>query len=66
MNVSATYKRMYDDMKNGGASKYSAEDKKHITEFVERADLFHPQHQPAPPHTASDHEVDCGVPARLP
>ncbi len=40
LNINANYRRMYDNIKNGGASKFSNEDKKHIVEFVERADLF--------------------------
>lgn len=40
LNINARYRAMYDDIRNGGAKDYSGEDKKHITEFVERADLF--------------------------
>ncbi|MGI6295672.1 MAG: RNA polymerase factor sigma-54 [Armatimonadota bacterium] len=40
LNINANYRRMYDNIKNGGANKFSNEDKKHIVEFVERADLF--------------------------
>ena len=40
ININSSYRRMYQDIKNGGAANYSKEDKKHITEFVERADLF--------------------------
>lgn len=40
LNISQTYRRMYEDIKNGGAQKYTSDDKKHICEFVERADLF--------------------------
>lgn len=40
LNINSAYRGMYEDIKNGGASKYSGEDKKHIMEFVERADLF--------------------------
>lgn len=40
LNINANYRRMYDNIKNGGVSKFSNEDKKHIVEFVERADLF--------------------------
>lgn len=40
LNISSTYRQMYNEIKNGGASKYTKEDKQHITEFVERADLF--------------------------
>lgn len=40
LNINSTYRRMYEEIKNGGAAKYSKEDKKHVIEFVERADLF--------------------------
>lgn len=40
LNINSGYRSMYEDIKNGGAAKYTADDKKHITEFVERADLF--------------------------
>lgn len=40
LNINASYRAMYEEIKNGGGKKYSKEDKKHITEFVERADLF--------------------------
>jgi len=40
LNISSTYRRMYEDIRNGGAKKYTKDDKKHIMEFVERADLF--------------------------
>lgn len=40
LNISSTYRQMYEEIKNGGAAKYTAEDKTHIVEFVERADLF--------------------------
>jgi len=40
LNINSTYRRMYEEIKNGGAAKYTKDDKKHITEFVERADLF--------------------------
>lgn len=40
LNINSSYRQMYEDIKNGGAKKYSKDDKKHITEFVERADLF--------------------------
>lgn len=38
--INSYYRQAYSDMKNGGAKKYSEDDKKHITEFVERADIF--------------------------
>ncbi len=40
LNINSSYRRMYEDIRNGGAKNYSKEDRKHITEFVERADLF--------------------------
>lgn len=40
LNINSTYRRMYEEIKNGGASRYSKEDRKHVIEFVERADLF--------------------------
>lgn len=40
LNINSRYRSMYDEIKNGKSSKYSKEDKKHIVEFVERADLF--------------------------
>lgn len=40
LNISSTYRQMYEEIKNGGAQKYNKDDKTHIVEFVERADLF--------------------------
>ena len=40
LNINSTYRHMYDEIRNGGAGRYSNEDRKHIIEFVERADLF--------------------------
>lgn len=40
LGISSNYRRMYEDMRNGGGKEYSKEDRKHIQEFVERADLF--------------------------
>jgi len=40
LNINSRYRSMYEELKNGKGSKYSGEDKKHIVEFVERADLF--------------------------
>lgn len=40
LNINSRYRSMYEEIKNGKSSKYSKEDKKHIVEFVERADLF--------------------------
>ncbi|MFQ3548882.1 MAG: RNA polymerase factor sigma-54 [Armatimonadota bacterium] len=39
LNVNSSYRDMYEKIKEGKNS-FSNEDKKHITEFVERADLF--------------------------
>lgn len=38
--INSHYRQVYEDVKNGGAKKYSTDEKKHIVEFVERADLF--------------------------
>ena len=38
--LNPTYRAMYEEIKNGGGTDYSKEDRRHITEFVERADLF--------------------------
>lgn len=38
--VNPHYRQMYGEMKNGKSKKYSEQDKKHIAEYVERADLF--------------------------
>lgn len=40
LSISPRYRMMYEEIKNGGEKKYSKDDKKHISEFVERADLF--------------------------
>ena len=40
VSISARYRTMYEEIKNGGAEKYTGDDKKHVIEFVERADLF--------------------------
>lgn len=40
LSINARYRTMYDDIKNGGMKKFSTDEKKHIVEFVERADLF--------------------------
>jgi len=40
LNINSRYRQMYDDIRNGGNAKYNKDDKKHIVEFVERADLF--------------------------
>lgn len=38
--VNPYYRQMHNEMKNGKSKQYSEQDKKHITEYVERADLF--------------------------
>lgn len=40
LNINSRYRTMYDDIRNGNNGKYNKDDKKHISEFVERADLF--------------------------
>lgn len=40
LSVNSSYRQMYDAIRNGAARKYSKDDKAHITEFVERAELF--------------------------
>lgn len=40
LTINPYYRKMYHEMKNGKAKVYSANDKKHILEYVERADLF--------------------------
>ena len=40
ININSRYRTMYEEIKNGKAAVYSKDDKKHITEFVERADMF--------------------------
>jgi len=38
--INAQYRQTYNEIKNGGGKRLSEEEKKHIVEFVERADLF--------------------------
>jgi RNA polymerase sigma-54 factor len=40
LTVNTRYRQMYDDIRNGGTKKYSADDKSHIAGFVDRADMF--------------------------
>ncbi len=40
LRISPKYRAMYEELKNGRANGYSKEDRKHVTEFVERAELF--------------------------
>jgi RNA polymerase sigma-54 factor len=38
--INSHYRKAYQELKNGSAKKFSDDEKKHIVEFVERADLF--------------------------
>jgi RNA polymerase sigma-54 factor len=38
--INSHYRRVYENLKNGSGKVYSDDEKKHIVEFVERADLF--------------------------
>lgn len=40
LTINPYYRQMYNDLRNGRAKSYSADDKKHIVEYVERADMF--------------------------
>ncbi|MCX8052399.1 MAG: RNA polymerase factor sigma-54 [Armatimonadetes bacterium] len=40
LNINARYRSMYEELKNGKSNKYSKQERQHIVEFVERADLF--------------------------
>ena len=40
LGLNTTYRTMYQQIRNGSGNKFSGQDKKHITQFVERADLF--------------------------
>lgn len=40
LRINPKYRAMYEELKNSHANSYSTEEKKHITEFVERAELF--------------------------
>ena len=40
LTINPQYGQIYHEMKNGKAKVYSQQDKKHIQEYVERADLF--------------------------
>ena len=40
LNISSRYRQMYEDSRTAAKSAIRREDKAHITEFVERADLF--------------------------
>lgn len=38
--INSHYRNVYEELKNGKGKQYSDDEKKHIVEFVERADLF--------------------------
>ncbi|MHB9036725.1 MAG: RNA polymerase factor sigma-54 [Armatimonadota bacterium] len=40
LTINSRYRQMYDEIRNGGAKKYNGNDKSHISQFVERADMF--------------------------
>lgn len=40
LSINSRYRTMYEEIRNGHANSYTKEDRKHISEFVERADLF--------------------------
>ena len=40
LTLNSYYREVYDQLKNGAGKRYSSEERKHIVEFVERADLF--------------------------
>lgn len=40
VNINTRYRLMYNNIRNGGGKNYDKEEKKHIIEFVERAELF--------------------------
>jgi RNA polymerase sigma-54 factor len=40
LTINSRYRQMYSDIRNGGSKKYNGEDKNHISQFVERADMF--------------------------
>ncbi len=40
LNINSRYRHMYNEIRNGGAKKYNSDDKSHISQFVERADMF--------------------------
>ena len=40
LRINPKYRAMYEELKNSHANSYSKVEKKHITEFVERAELF--------------------------
>ena len=40
LTINPYYRQIYSDLRNGKARAYTSEDKKHIAEYVERAELF--------------------------
>ena len=40
LSINSRYREVYQALKNGSAKKYSDDEKKHVSEYVERADLF--------------------------
>jgi len=40
LTINPYYRQIYSDVRNGKARTYSSEDKKHIMEYIERAELF--------------------------
>ena len=40
LTINPYYRRIYNDLRNGKAKAYTSEDKKHVTEYMERAELF--------------------------
>jgi len=40
LTINPYYRQMYNDLRNGRSKSYSKDDRKHVMEFVERADLF--------------------------
>jgi RNA polymerase sigma-54 factor len=40
LTINSRYRQMYNDIRKGGAKKYDGKDTSHISQFVERADMF--------------------------
>lgn len=40
LNINSRYRTMYNELKNGKSNNYNKDDKKHIVEFVDRAEMF--------------------------
>ena len=66
LNISSTYRQMYEDIKNGGANKYSKRGQAAHCRVRGTRRSVHPQHQPAPKDAAADNKVDSRVPTGLP